>query len=214
MKFIICDVETIAHEDAASWQEPIKPAANLKDPAKVAASIAERTAERDEKLGLDPDCNRIVALGYVVVGSNDPVCLICRDEAAEAAALTQFWAEYAAPVGQQETRLVTYFGHGFDAPVLMRRSLLLSVKYPALNIDRYRSPHLDLCHILSFNGALKPKSLKFYAKRFGLTTLDKVDGADVAKLAAAGDWDAIRDHCLSDIGLTHALANRLGLLRI
>ena len=212
MKFIILDVETITHEDAERWQEPIKPAANLRDPAKIAASIAERTADR--KLGLDPDSNRIVALGYVVVGSNDPVCLICRDEAEEAAALTQFWAEYAAPVGQQETRLVTYFGHGFDLPVMMRRSLLLSVKYPALNIDRYRSPHLDLCHILSFNGILKPKSLKFYATRFGLSTLDKIDGGDVEALAKAGDYDAIRDHCLSDIGLTHAIANRLGLLKV
>jgi hypothetical protein len=47
----------------------------------------------------------------------------------------------------------------------------------------------------------------------GFTTLDKVDGKDVAALAKAGNWDAIRDHCLSDVGLTHAVAERLGLLR-
>ncbi len=41
----------------------------------------------------------------------------------------------------------------------------------------------------------------------------KVDGKDVAALAKVGNWDAIRDHCLSDVGLTHAVAERLGLLR-
>ena len=93
--------------------------------------------------------------------------------------------------------------------------MYLDVKFPEINLDRYRSPHIDVWDALTYNGALRTAhSLAFYGKRLGIGTLDKVDGADVAKLAAAGDWDAIRDHCLSDIGLTHALANRLGLLRI
>ena len=222
MRYIILDIETIGHPDAAQWLEPIEPGdapANYKDPEKIAAYVAEAHAKavaaRDGKLGLDPDCCQIVALGWHVVGGDDPTCLITKDEAEEAEALRQFADAYAAPQGQQETRIVTFYGRAFDLPVTMRRAMWLGIKFPAFNLDRYRSPHIDLYDVLTYNGALRQAhSLAFYGKRGGWGTLDKVDGADVATLAKAGDWDAIRDHCLSDIGLCHALANRLGLLRV
>ena len=88
------------------------------------------------------------------------------------------------------------------------------VPAPPLNLDRYRTEHLDLWAKLSFNGTIPAHSLKFYAKRLGFTTLDKVDGSQIAQLVTEGRWDEVRDHCLSDVGLTHALANRLGLLTI
>ena len=42
---------------------------------------------------------------------------------------------------------------------------------------------------------------------------DTVDGGDVRMLAAEGNWEAIRQHCLSDVQLTYSVAERLGLLR-
>jgi uncharacterized protein YprB with RNaseH-like and TPR domain len=211
MRYRVLDIETIAHPDAGQWLEPVEPDARLKDPVKREESIREKTAARDEKLALDPDCCRIVALGYVDVGSNDPTVYVMKDEAEERAQLTAFWASYR----QHETKLVTFYGHSFDVPVMMRRSLYLGVKYPPINLDRFRTPHLDVHHILTERGALKSAhSLKFYQKRLGLPTLDKVDGADIAKLVAAGDWQAVHDHCLSDVGLTHALANKLGLIEL
>ena len=214
MRYLILDIETLPHPDAPQWLGPVTAAANLKDPVKIAASVAERTAERDEKLGLDPDCCQICAIGWHVVGGDDPTVDLCQNEAQEAAALTRFAAAYAAPNGQQETRIVTFFGRQFDVPVIRRRAMLLNLKFPEISLDRYRSPHIDVWDALTYNGALRTAhSLSFYAKRLGFTTLDKVDGKDVAALAKAGQWDAIRDHCLSDVGLTHAGAERLGLLR-
>lgn len=215
MRYLILDIETLPHPDAAQWLGPVLPAANLVDPVKIAKSIEERTAERDDKLGLDPDCCVTCAVGWKVVGGDDPTVDICQNEAQEAEALRRLADAYAAPVGQQETRIVTFYGRQFDLPVLMRRAMYLGVKFPKLNLDRYRSPHIDVWDALTYGGALRTAhSLSFYAKRMGFTTLDKVDGGDVAKLAKAGNWDAIREHCASDVGLTHALANRLGLLRI
>jgi len=213
MKYLILDIETLPHPDANQWLEPVQAAANLKDPVKVAASIAERQAERDDKLGLDPDCCVIAALGYHVVGRAEPFCDVTRGvEKAEGDALEHLAWELAKDAS---TKIVTFYGRQFDLPVVMRRAMYLGVKFPALNLDRYRSPHIDLWDVLTYHGALRTAhSLKFYAKRMGFTTLDKVDGGDVRALAAAGNWDAIRDHCLSDVGLTHALANRLGLLRL
>lgn len=214
MRHIILDIETTGLAEAGQWLDPVEPDSRLVDPVKIAKSITDKTAERDSKLGLDPDLCRIVALGWHVVGGDDPVVEICKTETTEGHALEHLAQVYAAPNGQQETRFVTFYGRQFDLPVLMRRAMYLGVKFPSLNLDRYRSPHIDVWDALTFNGALRTAhSLAFYAKRLGIGTLDKVDGADVAKLAKAGDWDAIRDHCLSDIGFCHALALRMGLLR-
>lgn len=210
MRHIILDLETIPDPKALDCFGPVKPKANLKDPAKIAEDIKEKEQARAESMGLDADACMIVALGYVVVGGGDPVCEVCKTEAGEAASLLTFWSLF----GRGDTSIVTFNGFKFDLPVLMRRSMYLGVKYPTLNIDRYRSPHIDIWQKLSFNGAIQAHSLAFYAKRLGIGTLDKVDGADVAKLAAAGEWEAIREHCLSDVGLCHALANRLGLLGV
>lgn len=212
MRYMILDLETIAHPDAGQWLGPVKAAANLKDPAKIAKDIEERTADRDDKLGLDPDCCRIVALGWVDVGSNEPVCLMAFDEAQEKSMLATFWETYRKDAN---TKLVTFYGRQFDLPVLMRRSMYLGVKCPRLNLDRYRSPHIDVWDALTYAGALRTAhSLTFYAKRNGFGTLDKVDGGDMAALVKAGDWESVKSHCLSDVGLTHALANKLGLLEV
>lgn len=206
----ILDVETVPHPDAHLWVEPVRAKANLKDPVKIAADIAEKEAERDERLGLDPDCCRIVALGYVDVGCGDPIVDLCPTEAEERIALQRFWDSYETI----HTRLITFNGFKFDLIVLMMRSLYLGVHYRTLNVDRYRSEHLDLFNRLSFNGARMAHGLQFYAKRFGLPMLDKVHGSEIAALVAAGDWEAVRAHNLSDLGYTHAIANKLGLVEI
>lgn len=207
-RFRICDVETIAHPDAKLWLDAAKPDARCKKPEAIAASIAEKTAERDERLALDIDCNRIVCIGYKDTDGGDPIVEICKDEAVEKTALLQFWDSYRAA----ETKLVTFFGLGFDLPVLMRRSLYLGVKFPPLSIDKYRTQHIDICAKLSFNGVVKPHGLKFYCRRFGIQTNDPFDGSQVAELVAAGRWDDVRDHCTADVGATHQLAIKLGLL--
>lgn len=210
MRYRILDIETLAHEDAGNWLDPVEPDGRLTDPVKIKADIAKKEAERAEKLALDPDCCRIVCLGYHDCGTGDPICDPCQDEFEERAVLEAFWTSYRA----QDTSLVAFYGFGFDLPVLMRRSMYLGVPHQPLNVDRYRSPHIDVLAKLTYNGVLKPHSLSFYQRRLGLPTLDKVKGSEIAGLVKAGDWDAVVAHCLSDIGLTHALANRLGLLKL
>lgn len=215
MKYIVLDIETLPHPDASQWLGPVLPAANLKDPGKIAASIEERTAERDEKLGLDPDCNQICAIGWHQVGTDDVRVVLAKNEAEEAGALRDLAAAYASPMGQQETRLVTFYGRQFDLPVVMRRAMYLGIDFPKLNLDRWKSPHIDVWDALTYGGALRTAhSLKFYCRRLNLVTGDPFDGAQVSQLAKEGRWDDIKDHCIADIGATHALANRLGLLKL
>ena len=215
MVYVILDIETVAHPDAHLWLDPVKPDARLSDPVKVEASIKERTQERLETLALHPDTNRIVALGYHVVGQETPECLLMRDEYEEHALVRQFW-DCFREWDKRTVRLVTFYGLSFDIPTLLSRSMYLDLDFPEIDVDRYRSPHaaFDLWWRLSRKGAIKAHSLKFYAKRMGFTTLDKVDGSQIAQLVADEDWNAVEAHCLSDIGLTHALANRLKVLKV
>lgn len=212
-RFIVVDIETIPHPDAVAWFGPVKPKANLVDPVKIAADVAEKEAARAEGFGLDPDTCVTVAVGYAVVGRGDPSCDVTMgSEKLEKDAIEHLWWEYGKSA---DTRLVTFYGRQFDLPVLLRRSMYLGLKTPRISLDRYRSPHIDVWDALTYQGALRTAhSLSFYAKRCGFTTLDKVDGADIAALAKAEDWEAIKNHCLSDVGLTHALANKLGLLEV
>lgn len=238
MRYRIVDVETVPHPDAGQWLEPvecdpkllepIEPDSRLKDPIKVAAnladverrraerpaeidaSIAERTRERDAQLSLDPDCCVIVALGWHDVGYGDPIVELCRNEAEEKIALERFWQSY----DQQFTKLVTFNGFKFDQLVIVMRSLYLGVKYRELSVDRYRSEHIDLYDKLSFRGARRARGLQFYAKRLNLPMLDKVHGSEIATLVAAGDWEAVKAHNLSDLGYSHALANWMGELKL
>lgn len=212
MRYRICDIETVGLPEAAEWVDPLKAPSNYKDPLKIDAYIKEAETERIERFGLDADCGRIVALGWHDVGYGDPIVMLCKSEAQERSALKTFWETYR----QQFTKLVTFNGAKFDLVWLVMRSIYLEVDYPEIVIKpEWNSPHIDLYEVLSVQGVRKDvKSLKFYAKRFGFTTLDKVDGAEISKLVAEGKWDDVEAHCLSDIGLTHMLANRLGKLKL
>jgi hypothetical protein len=214
--YIVLDIETIPHPSCAHWLEPVQPDARLKDPEKIAASILERTAEQLAECSFDPDLYRICALGYHVVGQPDPHCFLMRDEFEERHGLHQWWEEYRALDRRNEVRLVTFNGLKFDIPGTLRRAMYLDVHAPDLDLDRYRSPHAnyDIWWRLTYKGLIKAHGLKFYAKRFGFTTLDRVNGGDIAQLVKDEDWAAVEAHCLSDIGLTHAIANRLGILKV
>lgn len=211
MRTILLDVETVGLAEAPQWFDPIRPKANLRDPEKIKADIAEKTADRDERLGLDPDCCRIVALCYHVVGGAEPTVMLAKTEDEERELLRKFWLAYTAI---PNTRLVTFNGHKFDLVVMQMRSIYLGVKFPRLTIaPAWKTNHLDVWQWLSFDGARRDvHSLAFYARRFGITTLDKVDGSDIARLVADEKWAEIEGHCLSDVGLLHAIANRLNLL--
>lgn len=210
MRYRILDLETCGHDQAGSWLDPVKAPANYKDLVKIADYIRDETMERNNKLGLDIDCCRIVALGWHDVGGADPTVHLAKDEFEEREGLKLFWERF-------NHRLVTFNGIRFDLPVLVMRSLDLNVPHPELTFaPAWKSSHIDLWERLSLGGARKDvKSLAFYCRKYGFGTLDKVNGADIARLVAEDtpeSWQAVYDHCLSDIGLTHALANKLGIL--
>ena len=211
---LVFDVETAPLPNAAEYLEPVQPARNLKDPEKIAEDIRQRTLEQAARCSLDWNVGRIVAIGYWPGASGDVVALECPEERNEVVALELFW-EVA-----KHRPLVGFNIRAFDLPFLIQRSRYLGVTHRDLDLGRYaKSPIVDLYELLTFGqgkydqGAMK-RTLKAFAKRFGLSVNDTTDGADIPALVEKGDWDAIAAHCESDVRLTRDLAARLGVLSV
>lgn len=203
---IVIDLESVASPDAAAMLDPVRAPSNWKDPAKIAAYVAEKQAEQVSKAALEPDLCEVVAIG-IRSHYDGLLQAVTRGEYAEAELLERVW------VALGDRAIIGYNCLSFDLPVLIRRSQLLGVKYPSLNLDRFRTPHVDLMQKLSFNGALTFRSLAFYKRRFKLDVPeDPYSGADIAGLVAAGNWQAVADHVRCDVQTTAALAQRLGYL--
>lgn len=201
---IVLDLETAPIDGAAEYLESVDAPANYKDPEKIAAYQREAQAGQLAKAALDPDLCRIVALGWQ--HGEDAQSVLCQSEDMEAIHLMDFWERFRG------AHFIGYNILGFDLPVLLRRSLYLGVKAPAIQVDKYRHPQVtDLLMLLSNNGAQKFRSLSFYLKRFGLPATDG-KGSEVPALVAAGDWAAVEAHLRADLLATASLAQRVGVL--
>lgn len=224
MSSIIVDIETYAHELATEFIPPpdldaIEPRGGLKDPVKIAASIAEKKAEALDayqtalsRAALDWNVSRIVALGWQLIGC-EPVCRLCHDEDEERDALVAFWR------ASSQQQLIGFCARTFDLPTLIQRSRLLGISPNHVSLGRYgRGDVIDLFDMLTFDdprrsAAVMPQNLKAFARRFGIPYLDPCVGKDVAGMVKDGDWEGVRAHCLSDIDITRALAIKLRVIR-
>jgi 3'-5' exonuclease len=204
---VVLDIETVGCPEAAAFLDPVKAPANYKDPDKIAAYCTDALTKQVEKASLEPDLCEVVAVGFRHPEYARASAVYTRLDGTESDLLALVWEAV-------DGRAVVGFNVlGFDLPVLVRRSQLLNVPHPTVNLDRYRTPHVDLLERLSFNGKLTYRSLAFYCRRFGIPCEDVTTGAEIASLVAAQDWPAVAEHCRADVDKTTALAVRLRWLR-
>jgi hypothetical protein len=209
---IVMDLETCGLPNAADFLEPVEPAKNLVDPAKIKADIERRTEERTQKLALDWNVGRIAALAWWTKDVGMTVRL-CKDESDERNAIREFW------IDSRHRTILGFNIKGFDLRFLVQRSRYLDIPYPILDFSKYsRKGVTDLYLDLTFGdgtydqGCMR-RSLHAFARRFGLTVTDEIRGAEVPALVAAGAWDKVEMHVVSDLALTVGLAKRLGVVR-
>ena len=227
MYFRNCDLETLGLDEVRAFLDPVSAPSNYKDPQKIADYIRDATARQMEMLAVDPHCCRVVAFGWEDIGYGDPTVALCSSEFEERGQLIQMWEgwrEFERKAQQEQLDIpprdrvdpvfLTFNGNRFDLPILLLRSMYLQVKHPILNLDRWRSPHIDLYQRLTLNGVVEGHSLRFFAKRLGLPVYDDITGKDVAAMVAAGDWQKVHDHCLSDLALNRAIAERIGAIPV
>jgi DNA polymerase elongation subunit (family B) len=209
--YLVLDVATAPLEDAGDYlTDPIEAPANYKDQAKIDAYIANARQAKLDKAALDPDLCRIsgVAWAWVPeVPAGDPmvdVRLANTDD--ESDMLLELTDEI-----DLSTVLVGFNSRSFDWRVLMRRALYLGVKFPRINVDRYRSTHVDLFDVLSDKGTGTAHSLQFYVKRFGWTDLSKpLEGAAEAQVFQTGQWAELALSLSHDVLASYRLFEKVG----
>ncbi len=205
---LVIDVASCPIDRAEDYIDVPSAPSNWKDPVKIAAYQAEKRAERIAEAGLDLDLARISCVGWKLGDAVEPAVVTCRNETEEREVLLHL----AAFTDRQPT-LITYNGHSFDLPLIMRRARYLGVPFPAINIDRYKSYNLDLMAILTDRDPSRRRSLSFYVKRLGWTDLVKpLSGAQEATAPAEGKWDELCASVKHDVLATGRLAAWLGLL--
>lgn len=195
------DCETVGR---ASCRALLKPDKRLKDAAKIAADLEEKAG----RMALNPNFADLACLGYAI-NDDPPILWACADDDDRREGLELFWRLWAigaVRVGFNSLR--------YDLPVLIRQSQLLGVAFPKdISLNKYRADSLDLMHMLTFEGTIEPLSLVNYCLLFGREeTVEDGTGGDVAAWVAAGDWDAVRQHCAEDVERTRWLAKRLGVV--
>jgi len=160
---------------------------------------------------------RPVVIGVMWIGADLGVKKIGtfgegKDEAA-------MMADFADFMGKWRPQVVTWNGRGFDLPVLALRALRFGLDfrwYYRGEGYRYRfteEGHLDLADVISDHGAARMTSLDGAARTIGLPgKQDGVDGSQVEGLFHAGQLDALRRYCLSDVVQTAFLFLRYRLV--
>ncbi len=207
--WLILDIATAALPDAERYLEgTVRAPGNYKDPAKIAEAIAEKTAERVRMAATDVDLARVTGIGTRSVIFPLSVAIFSTQEDEY-----QSLRDLAAEIRRQHPVIVTFGGFSFDLPLLMRRARYLGVDFPKLDLDRYRSVHVDLCEILSDRNNDRKRSLQFYARRLGWDDLKKpLSGAEEAQVPNSGKWTELAESIQHDVTATYRLAQWLGII--
>jgi hypothetical protein len=219
MYYLVLDIETAPIANAADFLPVDECAApsNYTDPVKIAAYIEKEQRKLVASATLDLDLARIVAIGTWTRECERPAVITLQDEDGERIALETLAARLRPARDGNNAHLITFNGSRYDLPLLMRRARYLGVRFPEINLDRYKSPHFDLYELLTNRGALKAHSLRWYFRRLDYVDLLEADplekgGGDVGKAIAEGRWDDVAAHCRCDIEGTVRLARWLGIL--
>lgn len=110
----------------------------------------------------------------------------------------------------ENRRLITFNGRGFDNPVLALTAMKHQ-KYELAGIGqawqthRFTGHHYDVADVISSHGGARGGSLEMLCAQLGIPAKQDCHGADVAELAAKGEFKMIQDYCESDVAATLAL---------
>jgi hypothetical protein len=212
--WICFDIETSGRTDVAHLIPEPEADKRLSDPVKIAADIERKRSALIERLPLDENGNRIVFMGYQT-DMHDAPAVMGGENADERHMLENFW-QYA-----NGRTLIGYYSRLFDLRTIIQRSRILHVKHPNwrdLTAPYGRSKrHIDLFDEATMDATRSdgviPRRLGSFCHTFGVDVpSDETDGALVAELLKAGNYEAVRKHCEIDVIKTVALARRLGII--
>lgn len=206
-KVVAIDLETIADRAMLSILPEVTPKGTLKDPAKIAADIEEKTIKQIADMGLSPSMNLICCAGWCDETGTGSFSITDGTHEAEKKLLTDFWEILA-----RYDHFVTFNGRAFDLRCLHLHGITHGIR-PPVNIDkgRYnRGNHTDLRLILAGEDMFAKGKLDFFCKKYlGDQKTEGIDGAQVQSFFDMGLHDDIADYCEKDCSLTYQLYKKV-----
>jgi uncharacterized protein YprB with RNaseH-like and TPR domain len=213
---VAIDIETIGNPEAVKLMPAPKANGRLKDPAKIAADIAEKVAAMSAEAALDALTARVAC--YAAVGIVDGNQEHGHVEVASAAtdnAERAIVQSIMRVLGADECRIVTWNGIGFDLPMIYKRAMLLGVDpgsfgAPPLSAwtTRYKTDrHYDLMQI--WGGWRDYVKLETVARMVMGEHREEIEYALMPELMKTEEGrKAIADGCLNHTRLTWQLWQR------
>ncbi len=208
MKYLILDIETgpLPDEQLTPFLPKIEPPSNYKDPAKIEAYIAEKTAEAKDRAALSALTGQVLAVG-VKEGEDEP-STFSHSEKESLQVVWNYWTGFGG-------RIIGHNIAGFDIPFLVRRSYHHGIRVPAdVMQGRYLSHRIIDTMTFWDMGTKERISLDNFARFLGVGQKPEgVSGKDFAKLYSD---PATRDQALNylrnDLELTEAVARKMGIV--
>lgn len=222
MTVIVFDIETIPDADGGRRLYGLD---GLSDHDVVKAMQQKRRQETGGDDFLRPHLQRVVAIAVVVHESNKPprVTSIGSSADSEHDLIRRFFEgiEMWSPI------LVSWNGSNFDLPVLHYRALLHGISAPRYweigdadrdfrynnYLNRFHWRHVDLMDVLAGFSMRAAAPLTEIATLLGFPGKLGMDGSKVWEAWQAGEIDAIRHYCETDVLNTYLLYQRFELLR-
>ena len=142
---IFFDIETKPFADAqlAEAMPAFKAPSNIKDPAKIAAKIAEKEQAFKDKAALSPMSSTVLAVG---LWCDDGVKTMLHGED-EPDLIRKTW-ESLTDHGAFTRNVIGWNVKRFDFPFLIKRSWALGIKLPETALENYRGRYFLNSHII------------------------------------------------------------------
>ncbi len=210
-KWLVWDIETAPQpeEQLLASMPKFEPAANLKDPEKIKASIEEKKARYIAQAALTPFTGRVIAVGFQF--SHEPEVLIHgEDEYSVVSRACMILTERMLAREQ----CVGFNIHGFDLPFLRFRAMVHKIPTPhwinragrAYWTEKFRDILPELVMGRDFTGY----SVGAVGNAFGLGGKNG-DGALFYETYKK-DKKAALDYLSRDLTLTGEIAKRMGVI--
>ena len=218
---LVFDIETIPDTDGLKTLHDL--------PAETpAADVAEMAFhQRRQQSGSDflpLHLHRVVAISCALrEGDNFKVWTLGDADESEGKLVQRFFDG----IEKYTPQIVSWNGSGFDLPVLHYRAMIHGVQAPRYwdmgdddrefkwnnYISRYHMRHLDLMDVVAMYQPRANAPLDDIAKLCGFPGKLGMDGSKVWEAYKAGEIEAIRNYCETDVANTHLVFLRFQLMR-
>jgi predicted PolB exonuclease-like 3'-5' exonuclease len=206
MKRLYFDIETGAADDAVQFEPTFEASRVLKDPAKIAADIADKRAAWWDKLALSALTGQVLAIGWAC-DEGEVTVITQTSTVTEEDVIRAFWNATA-----KAERLVGFNSNAFDLPFLWRRSIKLGMVIPEGIFEpnrRLSANNVDLMERWCWCDNQARVSLDNLAKFCGFPP-KLGNGKHFADLMRTNLEDAVA-YLTHDVKLTRAIGGRMGV---